>query len=370
MDVPYAPTGLSKHAQPTPNYTEKRGYSPLTATSDIRIIGAGIIGLSLALELRLRGHSATVVERGTPLAQTSTAAAGMLAAEDPHNPPGLLPFARLSASLYAAFLARVEGFSGLEVAFQTETTFQEMPDGTTQRLAERSIDPRQLAPALLLSAQNLGVRFRADDPRNSGETLSSAGNRSEIQVYTTGAWGGMGVPVFPRKGQMLRVRIPNHLALHDVFRSEHVYVVPRTKGPQAGTALIGATVEDAGFDTSTSPLALVKLRALGAGLVPALRDERQAPEVEAWAGLRPATMDFLPILGELQGEFPQHESDSRATRRLVATGHFRNGILLAPATAVVMADLIEGQTPAVSLEAFSPSRFRETAAILPVPFGQ
>ncbi len=362
-------SGFSKHAQPTPNYTEMQGYSPLTATSDIdsdiEIIGAGIIGLSLALELRLRGHSVTVVERGTPLAQASTAAAGMLAAEDPHNPPGLLPLARLSASLYAAFLARVEGLSGFEVPFQTENTFQGMPDGATQRLAERSIDPRQLASALLQCAREVDVRFRSTHPFNSDREPFLVPDHQRIRVYTTGAWGGDGVPVSPRKGQMLRVHIPAELAFRDVYRNEHVYVVPRTQGPQAGTALIGATVEDAGFDTSTSPLALAELRALGAELVPAVRDEARAPMVEAWAGLRPATEDLLPILGELQ----QAGKAFDTARRFVATGHFRNGILLAPATAAVMADLIEGRPPAVDLQAFSPSRFSE-AAVLPLSIGR
>ncbi len=362
-------SGFSKHARPTPNYTESRGYSPLTATSDIdagtEIIGAGIIGLSLALELRLRGHSITVVERGTPLAQASTAAAGMLAAEDPHNPPGLLSLARLSASLYAAFLARVGALSGFEVPFQTENTFQGMPDGSTQRLAERSIDPRQLARALLQSAKNIGVRFRAICDSDSHEQSFLMLNREQIRVYTTGAWGGDGVPVSPRKGQMLRVHMPADLAFRDVYRNEQVYVVPRTQGPQAGTALIGATVEDAGFDTSTSPRALAKLRALGAELVPAVRDEAHAPMVEAWAGLRPATEDLLPILGELQ----QAGKAFDTARRFVATGHFRNGILLAPATAAVMADLIEGRPPAVDLQAFSPSRF-SAAAVLPLSIGR
>jgi glycine oxidase len=151
------------------------------------------------------------------------------------------------------------------------------------------------------------------------------------------------LPVMPRKGQMLRVTMPEGLALTEVHRSERVYVVPRTRGPQAGTALIGATVEDAGFDVSTNADDLAQLRAWGAELVPQLGSEVDAPMVEAWAGLRPMTPDQLPLLG-------------RWNDSVIATGHFRNGILLAPATAEVIADLLEGKATAVDVSAFAPGR--------------
>ena len=328
--------------------------------SDISILGAGVIGLTLALELRTRGHRVTVLERGIPLAQASTAAAGMLAVEDPHNPTELLPLARLSGSLYSAFLARVEELSGLSVPFQTEITLQTMPDGALRRLAEHSIDPRQLAPALLRAVNAVGVRVLGAPAERLGDDCSSLASIPGDVVYTAGAWGGTMLPVFPRKGQMLRVHLPSRLGFAEVYRSERVYVVPRRQGPQAGTALIGATVEDAGFDTATDPVALAGLRAMGGELVPALRKAAETPMVEAWAGLRPATQDGLPLLGEwTQGA---HESAKR--RRFVATGHFRNGILLAPATAVVMADLIEGRPPSIDLSAFASSRFEKTAAKL------
>jgi glycine oxidase len=147
---------------------------------------------------------------------------------------------------------------------------------------------------------------------------------------------------------MLRVRIPAGLRLEEVHRSEQVYIVPRTQGPQAGTALIGATVEDAGFDVSTTDKELAGLRRLAAALFPALASEVNAPMVEAWAGLRPGTADQLPFLG-------------RAGDQIVAAGHFRNGILLAPATAVVIADIFEGKLPSVDLSPFHPSR------AIPVP---
>lgn len=324
----------------------------MTATSDIAIVGAGIIGLSLALELRLRGHDVTVVERGTSLGEASTAAAGMLAVEDPHNPSELRPLARLSASLYPAFLARVEGLSGRSIPFQTAVTWQNMPDGARTRLPEHSLDPRQLAPALRRAALYAGVQLIEGADVQLLRSFSS-----NTLIYTAGAWSPLPGMVFPRKGQMLRVRLPQGFALEEVHRSEQVYVVPRTQGPQAGTALIGATVEDAGFDKSTDPASLAALRALGATLVPALQDPEAAPLIEAWAGLRPATTDSKPILGELTGELTGSLAAGPGQRTLVATGHFRNGILLAPATAVVMADLVEQRAPQLDLNAFSPARF-------------
>jgi glycine oxidase len=175
-------------------------------------------------------------------------------------------------------------------------------------------------------------------------------------VYAAGAWTsevamavqGEAIPVTPRKGQMLRVRLP--FVMDEVHRSERIYVVPRTRGPQAGTALIGATVEDAGYDTSVRSSDLEGLRALAAELLPELAAEVDAPMVEAWAGLRPATPDGLPMLG----------AGSRAGR-FIATGHYRNGILLTPGTAVVMADMLEGRVSRTDLSGMSPQRFALSA---------
>src|SRR5271154_5108747 len=94
---------------------------------DICIAGAGIIGLSLALELHHRGVHVTVLDQAAPLAESSTAAAGMLAAGDPHNPPELRPLANLSLSLYPAFLDRLRALSGIRVHFQTHATLQALP---------------------------------------------------------------------------------------------------------------------------------------------------------------------------------------------------------------------------------------------------
>ena len=157
---------------------------------DICIAGGGIIGLSLALELHHRGARVTVLDPGTPLSQASTAAAGMLAANDPENPPQLSPLSRLSTSLYPDCLARLQDLSGLHVPFQTNTTLQALPhespasSNSTHRrrvapifsrnlipgthrfilLEEHSLDPRELARALLAAVRATTIDLRPHTP--------------------------------------------------------------------------------------------------------------------------------------------------------------------------------------------------------------
>jgi glycine oxidase len=152
---------------------------------------------------------------------------------------------------------------------------------------------------------------------------------------------------------MLRVQLPPHLPLQQVHRSSSIYVVPRTHGPQSGTALIGATDEDAGFDLRSCPADLDALRVRASTLLPALADSSAAPQVEAWAGLRPAAADGLPLIGKLPGKLPG------PTRQWIAGGHYRNGILLAPATAHALADLLENKPVAVDLQRFDPARLMQ-----------
>jgi glycine oxidase len=320
-----------------------------------------LVGLAIALELKDRGANVTVVDCRQSLAGASTAAAGMLAADDPYNPPELRELSRLSAERYPAFLGRLEALSGIAVPFQTDTTVQYLEDGSTRRLAEHSLDPRQLAAALRAAVNATSIRLlehtqiEAIHQDADGPTIQLTDGRAiltQAVVYAAGAWtsevmaalDGDPIPITPCKGQMLRVHLP--FPLDEVHRSERIYICPRTCGPQAGTALIGATVEDAGFDTSVCADDLAALRALAAKLIPELASEAEAPMVESWAGLRPATPDRLPILGACSrpGQF-------------IATGHYRNGILQAPGTALVMADLLEGKAPAIDVSALSPLRF-------------
>ena len=319
--------------------------------ADVCIAGAGIIGLSLALELQSRGASVTVITSDQPLAAASAVAAGMLAAGDPENPPELHDIARLSLHLYPAYLRHIESLSGTHVPFQTGTTLQSVhaPEATLSAehlerlvpgikagglhfklLNEHSLDPRQLAPALQEAVAQSSIELHCNTPVQSVrsdaggiEATTSEGNFHARQfVDCTGAWSlsSTHLPqlhVIPRKGQMLAVALPPSVLIETVVRTPELYIVPRTTGAQAGRAVIGATVEDVGFDTTVHPEAIQQLHLAATRLLPFLAGSSL---VDSWAGLRPATEDSLPILGSIPGR-PRH---------FIATGHFRNGILLAP----------------------------------------
>ena len=324
-------------------------------TPDIVVAGAGIIGLALALELHHRGAIVLVVDTAAATGGASTAAAGMLAAQDPHNPAELSELSLYSISLYDRFLDRFTALSGLTVPYQTTSTLQYFEDGSTLRLAEKSVDPRQLAAAALQAVRSLKIQLIEHTSRleisehAGGITIRPEHGRAihaNRLVHASGAWFSGPPVITPRKGQMLRLQIPVSLELREVHRSSSIYIVPRTHGPQAGSALIGATEEDAGFDLHTSQTVLDQLRQRAAAVLPTLGDPIAAPQVEAWAGLRPAAADRLPLLGQLPG----------SRHQWLAAGHYRNGILLAPATAVALADLLEDERPAVDLLPFDPTR--------------
>jgi len=345
---------------------------------DICIAGGGVIGLSLALELHRRGFSVTVLEQGQPLSEASTAAAGMLAAGDPDNPAALRKLSDLSLSVYPAFLDRLHELSGIRVPFHTNATLQAHLDPPSNELStealaevlpeltadnrhftlidEHSLDPRHLAEAVLAA-----VRATAIDLRTGIRVLSaqSAGDSVEVHTATgivraarfincTGAWASCSslapnLAIAPRKGQMLAIALPPSLPLRLVLRTHGMYIVPRTTGPNAGRAIIGATIEDAGFDKTVHPRDIAHLRSLANSLLPALAEARQ---LDAWAGLRPSSPDGLPFLGampEIRNQF-------------IAAGHYRNGILLTPATAHVMGQILSGERPSIDLADYSPSR--------------
>lgn len=344
---------------------------------DVCIAGAGIIGLSLALELHHLGFRVTVIDRSAPLAEASTAAAGMLAADDPQNKPPLQPLANLSLTLYPAFLDRIHTLSGTQVPFQTRATIQSddrepthlrkaldrtdldrlLPGNTLgdhqfYLLEEKSLDPRQLGAALLAAVQSTPIRLLphtsllATHSTGDAVTVNTSAETIETSTFVdcTGAWASSGTfPVMPVKGQMLAVAIPPALPLSFTVRTESIYIVPRTSGPNAGRAIIGATIEDVGFDKTVHHANITHLHTQASSLLPQLAS---APILESWAGLRPATPDGLPLLGALPTR-PNH---------YIATGHYRDGILLTPATAHVMAQLLSRETPSIDLAPFSPAR--------------
>ena len=347
--------------------------------SDVCIAGAGLIGATLALELAARGLHVALLTDTEPLAHASTAAAGMLAVDDPENPPALYPLSVLSRDLYVGFLADLADLGGQTVRFQTHHALQSLNSCLRSRLTSLSpADLRALLPQLDPGAHNFAALNETSlDPRELARAVRSAVDASTVDLHhnarvhsvrehssavtvtstavtvtaalfvdCTGAWtlpggGPTLIPVQPRKGQLLTITLPSSLPLEFVLRTHAIYIVPRLHGAQAGRAVIGATVEDRGFDTSIDPRAINALRTAAAQLLPALAD---APIAETWAGLRPATADGLPVLG------------ATGTRTFIAKGHYRNGILLAPATARVMTQLLLGEQTSVDFAAFSPQR--------------
>jgi glycine oxidase len=316
--------------------------------------------------------------------EASAAAAGMLAAYDPENPAMLLPLSELSLSLYPKFLDHLLDLSGEVVPLHTSTTLQALPAGHEVLagqlpilsrevlsllapeftpgdrrfllLSENSLDPRELGRALLAAVRAAGIEVRAQTPirlLRSGPAGVEIHTPNEALlagrfVDCTGAWSAAAnlpahLQVSPRKGQMLAVELPPSSPLHVVLRTPDIYIVPRTTQVAGIRAVIGATVEEAGFDKTVNAVDIARLRGLAAQLLPVIAEAR---ELETWAGLRPATPDNLPLLGPIPGQDNQ----------FLATGHYRNGILLAPATARVMAELITGESPSVDLSPFSPLR--------------
>jgi glycine oxidase len=292
--------------------------------------------------------------------------------------------AALSAECYGEFAGEIEEASGIGVDLRKFGTLvldegrpsaflaEALPLNAAQLAArepglragsrsgqwwpEWSVDPRRLIASLIAACRVRGVEMRTgvavtgvvvEHGRSVG-VRTGAGNFSAASVVNcAGAWAsqiGCGIepspsPTRPVKGQMLAV--DGGGALRYVVRAPEVYLIPRSDG----SVVVGATVEEAGYNKDTHPEAIERLRAGALALVPDLGRVR-----EVWAGLRPGSKDGVPILGEtsLPGYY-------------VATGHFRDGILLAPATARVMAGLVSGEVERFA--ALSPKRFGVGAAV-------
>ena len=357
-------------------------YNADVKTWDVIVIGGGIIGLSLAIALRKRGATVLVVERGEPGREASHAAGGMLVDCPLETPPVLQSLVTASARVYPEFAYELEVESRMKVDLRDQGTFLFASPKHTERdaafvashplpgtltelepaltppqlsalyLKERSVDPRALTAAAWKIAKNREIDFSSGDEvtavtvtegRAVGvKTVKTQFHAAKI-VNCAGAWSGQigphAFPTRPVKGQMLCLIMPSHTLLKHVIRSPEAYLIPRSDG----RLLVGATVEEAGFDKRTDVPTIQRLHRAAIALVPKLAD---AKILEDWAGLRPGTPDALPILGATQ-----------TPGYYVATGHFRDGILLAPITAEVMAAVIEGRKPEYDLSAFSPSRF-------------
>jgi glycine oxidase len=356
-------------------------YNAGVKTWDVIIIGGGIIGLSLSIALRKRGAAVLVVERGEPGREASHAAGGMLVDCALETPPVLQALATASAGMYPEFAHETEVESGMKVDLRDQGTIffpsaRHLDDAESAfpraslaelepalaetnsgrpafYLKERSVDPRALTSAAWKAAKNRGVDFSSGDEviavtvtdgRVTGVSATKTSFHAGKVVNCAGAWSGkippLAFPTRPVKGQIVCVAMPSRNLLKHVVRSPEAYLIPRSDG----RLLVGATVEEAGFDKRTDADTIQRLHRAALALVPELRN---AKTLEIWAGLRPGTPDALPILGA-----------TKTPGYYVATGHFRDGILLAPITAEVMTAVIEGRSSEYDLTPFSPGRFQ------------
>lgn len=345
---------------------------------DAVVIGGGVIGLSVALELHKRGCKALLLERGEPGREASHAAGGMLAYCDPHNNEKLQHLAKASFEMYAEFVLELEDETGVHVDFRRDGTIsfhgdpqplcghrmsaeelaskepRLVPQGSAHFLPEACVDPRRLVDALSKAlhhrkvdiasgTQVIAIETEARKVTAVRTTKSSYSTR--LAINCAGAWASNIAPgsfrTRPVKGQVLSI-VPQHGArfpLRHVVRSEACYLIPRSDG----RIVIGATVEEAGFDKHVQPDTIQRMHQSAAILMPELGEGRI---LEAWAGLRPGSPDGLPMIGE-----------TSYLGYLAATGHFRDGILLAPVTARIIGELATGQTPEMNLIPFAPERF-------------
>ena len=329
---------------------------------DAAIVGGGIIGLASAWRAQQRGLRVCVLERGAAGCGATRAAAGVLG-PDPET-PGFGALAQASSELWPAF-ARELGDTGYTRCGSLVLSFEGDPDahhgewldGEACRALEPGIapdcrggwlladdaqvDPRRVVDALV---SNVGdaLRTHADvvdlTPR-SVELADGSRIDADRVVLAAGAWSARRLakrlPIRPVKGQTLRLRGP--LPATRIIQSEEVYVVPRA----SGETVLGATLEDAGFDDAPTDAATELLLRQAIRAVPAVRD---LEVVEVTASLRPGTPDNGPLIGEWEG-------------LLIAGGHYRNGILLAPITAEAVAAFLAGEEPPPETAAFDPRRF-------------
>jgi len=365
-------------------------------TTDVVIIGGGIVGCSIAWRLAQAGMQVTILDRSEPGSEASSAAAGMLAPlGEMVEPRAFSDLCVASRNLYPSFAAEIEEASGhpagyrsdgaLLVALNEETekeltemhrtqaaqgfalyplTAAEVHDrGAALSPQVRSglfipddhwVDNERLMRALLIACQRAGVRLEAGcavykfHAKGSRITGVTAGNdvkfAAKAYVLAAGCWSGevagelgIPIPVIPCCGQMIEFEVQRELPF--VVRCGIHYLVPRPER----RLLVGTTAEYTGFQKMVTAKGLLSIIKGAVRLAPLVSE---CGFLRAWAGLRPDTADHLPILG--YGEIEN---------LVFATGHFRNGILLAPVTAEVIAELILRGSTSRPVEAYRPTRF-------------
>jgi glycine oxidase len=366
------------------------------ATADVVVIGGGVIGLSIAWRAAQRGHAVRVLERGALGGGASHVAAGMLAPVTEADPGelALLELGLRSARAWPGFAAELADASGHDpglrrcgalvvardrdeaAALDRELALREQLGLEVQRLlpsaarrlepalapttrlalavaGDHATDPRAVVTALAEAVHHAGVvsstnvavqRIHFEGAKIAGVRLADGALvRAEQVVVAAGAWSGTiaglpPVPLRPVKGQILRLRDPAGPGLLGrIVRFEGGYLVPRGDGRY----VLGATMEERGFDTTVTAGGIYELLRDAGELVPGVHE---LIVEETAAGLRPATPDNAPLLG------PDGEIDGLHW----ATGHHRNGILLAPVTAEIVAAGLDGDAAPA---AFAPRRF-------------
>lgn len=362
---------------------------------DVAIAGGGLIGGAIALELARAGLRVGLFDAREPGREASWAGAGILSPA-PENPGAipLVPLAKASFAMYPKFVTTIEELSGQSVGFRPKGTLEPLfssdaardlstviamfhglglkaeplsgddarelepalnPDvqAAALRPDEGSVDNRALTEAVLQAARKSGVEIFPglavkaiwpDGRRCGGLELADEKIQATWTIVAAGCFSARieGVkpfaPVRPAKGQMIALR-SEVMEIERVLWSDKVYLVPRNDG----RILVGATVEYVGFDKSVTAGSVEKLLSAAIELAPELATARIE---ETWAGLRPDSPDHLPILGptELDG-------------LVMATGHFRSGILLAPITARLIGEWVTEQSVSMDWDRFSPMRF-------------
>jgi glycine oxidase ThiO len=361
--------------------------------SEVLIVGGGAIGLATALELALRGISVTVLSRNFQEAALY-AAAGMLAPQAEGLLPGpMLELCLRSRNLYPEWTRKLESLTGvsseywpcgiLAPQFAQDGTQDSQPyswlerSGSDQSVVwydRPSLDALQtglgdevvggwwfpkdgqvnnqvMAAVMHTALEGLGVKIQegvtVEQIRHSDNQVTEVQTSEGIYqagcyVLASGAWAGelLPIPVVPRKGQMLSVRTGSgQQSLQHVLFGRDVYIVPR----HCGQVIVGATNEQVGFALHNTPTGVQQLLSAATRLFPPLKDWVLE---HCWWGFRPATPDEMPILGLSPYE-----------NLVLATGHYRNGILLTPITAQLIADWIVHQQLDPILEAFRWDRF-------------
>lgn len=366
--------------------------------SDVLIIGGGVIGLSIARELGKSGvGKITIVERGRCGRESSWAAAGMLGpqaeadeggeffdlcgrsrdlypelAEELLDETGIDIELDRSGTLYVAFTGEDvselqkrydwQTAAGLDVerlsASETLTVEPHVSPDIIEGLFfpnDWQVENRKLCAALKSSAEISGVEIREkvsvrnlliENNRVIGAETDSGTFAADTTIFATGAWtsliklGAAEMPfkVKPIRGQMIAFQNSERIFKRVIYSSLG-YIVPRADG----RVLAGSTTEDVGFDRSVTDSAVDYLKKMAEKIAAILRSVEVSDQ---WSGLRPAADDNLPIIGQISG----------LDGLVVATAHYRNGILLAPVTARLIADLINGTSQYSG--AFSPDRFR------------